>query len=152
MATVQTESWIQKLTVGTMDVSDLAALEQLRKDDILNQLLPLFPHHFLNHRRKDKSEVGMAKNLHRTNGNMARYKTCIILTFEKDHITTMAWMKFLRIRPARNRPGQFELFSGAGLSLYRDPDGWKIKWLEEATVILSRETLQTRWNLLDSKS
>jgi len=57
-------------------------------------------------------------------------------------------MSLLRVRTPRGEDEPVELSSGAGFSLYRDPDGWKIKLLDEKTVSLSRKVLQDRgWQL-----
>jgi hypothetical protein len=71
-----------------------------------------------------------------------------LLTSESDRITTLAAMPLLRARVPRDRDEPIQLSCGAGFSLYADPDGWKLKLLEERTITLSRQALQERgWRL-----
>ena len=143
MIFTEPESWLQRLRAGAMDVSDLELLEQLNMETALTQLLPLFPHKFLDHRIRDKHEVGLAAKFRRR-GPAKSFQHCILLTSQSQSLTTFAKMTALRIRPSKKKSGNMELSCGAGFNLYRDPDGWRIKLLEESTISLSPESLQSR--------
>jgi len=164
MTTTPVMEWVDRLRVGTLDVSDLKTLEEVRLADILDGLLKLFPVQFLNRKQRGKWEVGLAQ-VHRHNRPAAvarssktplRKRTaashtlehCLLLTSESDHLTTLAAMNRLRVRTLRGKDEPVEFSSGAGFSLYRDPDGWKIKLLEERTIALSHKALHDRgWQL-----
>jgi hypothetical protein len=136
-------------------------------EEILARLRPSHPVPFLNRHLGQKTEFGLARGkarrydyrpkLHwpRKSKQPAKlfrdeFKDCLLLTAESGWLTTLATMTSLRFRPSRRDPAQFELSCGAGLSLYRDPDGWKIKLLEERTVSLAERSLRARGWLFDT--
>jgi hypothetical protein len=61
----------------------------------------------------------------------------------------MAVRTHIRFRPSRERASEFELASGAGFSVYHDPDGWRIKFVQEHTVSLTEGALHTRGWILN---
>ena len=143
MATAQLDSILDTLRSGVIETSDLAWLEQLPSEEVLGELSPQFPVKFLESRGKDKWEIGLAQSCRRRN-----FQQCLLLTSERGRVTTLGMMTFVRVRQSRGSSGVYEFSSGGGFSLYRDPDGWKLKLLNEQTVKLPKEMLQKRgWRI-----
>ncbi len=150
MSTRQIQAWVDRLQVGTLELFDLKAFEKLRIEDLSRQLRAAYPVPFLQRQHRNKQEIGLAKSLRRSNRWVTRLLLqCLVLTSELGRMTTMAVMTQIRFRPSRREQGAFELTSGAGFNVYRDPDGWRIKLLHERTVSLTAETLKARGWLLD---
>jgi hypothetical protein len=151
MSIQQTRDWVQRLQAGTLELFDLEAFENLRIDDLTRELGSAFPLRFLQRRRGTKQEIGLAQN----QSSSRRWPTillrqCLLFTSESGLMTAMAAMTQLRFRPSQQQEGTFELASGAGFSVYHDPDGWRIKLLQERTVSLTRKTLRDRgWLFLN---
>lgn len=142
--------WLQRLQVGTLELFDLKTFEKLPIDDLATELSTVYPVRFLKRQYRTKKELGLAQSWSRSN----RWVTlllhqCLLLTSELGLMTAMAVMTHVRFRPSRQEEGVFEFTSGAGFSVYRDPDGWRIKLLKERTVSLAKETLKARGWLLD---
>ena len=168
MSPVQADDWVQRFQAGTLDVADLEALEKMPVEEILAKLRSSHPVPFLSRSLGQETECGLARKKVRRydyhpkvqwSGPSAQpaklfrddLKDCLLVTGESGWLTTLAAMTSLRFRPSRRDPAQFELTCGAGLSLYRDPDGWKIKLLEVRTVSLTRKSLQERGWLLETR-
>lgn len=139
MATVQLESILDTLKAGVIEASDLVWLEQLPSAEVLAELSAQYPVKFLESQGKEKWEVGRAQSCRRRH-----YQQCLLLTSEHGRVTTLGMMTFLRVRHAKLTPGVVEFISGGGFSLYRDPDGWKLKLLRERTVKLPKQLLVKR--------
>jgi hypothetical protein len=89
------------------------------------------------------AEVGLAQARQRQ-----KYLHCLLLAIEGDRLTSLAAMTCLRIRRLPGTADSWELTCGGGFNLYHDPDGWRLKLLEERTISLSEETLRKRgWSL-----
>jgi hypothetical protein len=150
MIAPQLDDWVERLKFGTLDVSDLRLIEALRLPNILERLSGSYPIRFLFRQQRTKQEIGLARThrvVRRQAGTTHTFQDCLLLTSESDQITTLAAMPLLRVRVRRSSEG-IDLDCGAGFSLYRDPDGWKIKLLEERTIRLSRQALSVRgWRL-----
>jgi hypothetical protein len=129
----------ENLKSGTIDISDVHSLEQLDVRQLVDELSAAFPERFLERRIADKWEVGLAKAKagHRLN-------RCILLTSESGQLTTVAMMAFVEFRPSVQNAAVVDISSGGGFSLYRTPDGWKTKLLEEKTVSLATSELAKR--------
>jgi hypothetical protein len=151
MSTPHNQDWVQRLQVGTLELFDLEAFEKLQVEELLDELSTAYPVRFLERRQRSKQEIGLAQRQSSSN----RWPTkilyqCLLLTTESNRMTGMAVMTRLRFRSSRQQDETFELTSGAGFSVYHDPDGWRIKLLQERTTSLSRKTLRERgWMLLN---
>ncbi|MCS6977961.1 MAG: hypothetical protein NZM31_13270 [Gemmatales bacterium] len=153
MTTTQLEEWAAKLQAGTLDVSDLDLLAELRLPSVIDQLKESHPFRFL-HRvePRRRTEIGLARRHRRLRVGSTTthaYRDCLMLTAEKDRITTWAYLASVKARVCDTESDPITFVSGGGFSLYHDPDGWKIKPLEERTVTLSRETARGRGWLLE---
>src|SRR4051794_34503374 len=131
------ENWVRGLKAGVLGVSDLQALSSLPAQDLLAGLRAEYPLPFLEGQARDKQEIGLARTR-----RGPRYRRCVILTFEAGRLTSLAEMTFLRIRPSPKHADDTELTCGAGFNVYHDPDGWRVKLLEERTVTLANESLK----------
>ncbi len=151
MSTHQIHDWAQRLQVGTLELFDLKAFEKVHVDELLQELAPAYPVRFLARHHRSKQEIGLAQK----QSSSRRWPTkllyqCLLLTTESNLMTGMAVMTYLRFRRSRQEEKMFELTSGAGFSVYHDPDGWRIKLLHECTVSLTPKTLRERgWLLLN---
>jgi len=164
MTATQVSEWVQRLKAGTLDLTDLRTVEEVRLPDVLDRILAFFPVRFLDRKQRNKWEIGLAQ-VRRRHTAAARspsartplrkrtaatdtFQHCLLLTSESDHLTTLAALNLLRVRTPRGEDEPIELSSGAGFNLYRDPDGWKLKLLEERTISLSRKALHKHgWQL-----
>jgi hypothetical protein len=150
MQSSDTKAWVRRLQVGTFELSDLQAFEKLCICDMVQELAQSHPVRFLDRSHGNKREIGVAQGLRRSNRwTTGRLVDCLLFTSEFELLTTIARMTNLRFRPSRQSPGIMELISGAGFSVYHDPDGWRIKLLHERTVPLKTKTLKERGWLLD---
>ena len=151
MSVQHEHDWVQRLQVGTLELFDLEAFEKLHVNELLHDLSSAYPVRFLERHQRTKQEIGLAQR----QSSSRRWPTklmyqCLLLTTESNLMTGMAVMTYLRFRPSRQQEGMFELTSGAGFSVYHDPDGWRIKLLQESTVSLKRKSLIERgWLLLN---
>jgi hypothetical protein len=150
MSTQQISDWVQRLRVGTLELFDLKAFEKMRIADLARQLRAVYPVRFLERDHRTKKEIGLVQSVTRSN----RWVTlllhrCLLLTSEHEQMTAMAVMTHIRFRPSRQGDARFELTSGAGFSVYHDPDGWRIKLLQERTVSLTEGALHTRGWILN---
>ncbi len=139
-----------RLEAGTMELFDLDAFEKLKIEDLATELAAAFPVRFLERRHGKKQEIGLAQR----KTSSSRWPTqslhrCLLLTSESGLMTAMAVMTTIRFRPSQEQAGSFELTSGAGFNVYHDPDGWRIKLLQQRTVVLKQEALTTRGWLLN---
>jgi len=157
MTAARVIEWVQRLNAVTLDLSDLKMIEEVRLPDVLDEISASFPVAFLNRGQRGKREIGLAQArrrhvtparrhssrtpLRKRTATTDTFQHCLFLTSESDHLTTLAAMNLLRVRTPHGDDEPVELSSGAGFSLYRDPDGWKIKLLEERTISLSRKAL-----------
>jgi hypothetical protein len=156
--------WVERLKEGTLDLTDLKSLEGIPPADVVAQITAFFPVKFLDRTQRNKRELGLAQvhrrripgprkpnsrtPLRKQTAATDAFHRCVLLTCESDHLTTLAVMTLLRTRSPRAEEEPIALSSGAGFSLYHDPDGWKIKLLEEKTITLSRQSLHARgWQL-----
>ena len=136
MTTAQMNTWVDKVKTGTVDLSDLRLLARVDLDEVAEQLGQDFPIRFLDWRIRDKREIGLAQRLRsylprqRAMAPSQVFRNCRLLTWEAGNLTTVTTMTSLRVRAASRNASSLELDSGAGYSLYRDPDGWKIKLIE----------------------
>jgi len=142
----KTERWKQELKKGVLEVTNLQILGTMTSEAVLTELRSIFPILFLEGRKQNKLEIGLAQ---RRKGH--RYQRCVIVTFEFDRLTSLASMTYLRIRRSATQPRARELASGAGFNLFRDLDAWKVKLLEERKVALPDASLRRRgWSICDS--
>jgi hypothetical protein len=132
-------STLESLKSGAINVSDITLLEQLDTEQLVDELSTYYQIQFLDRRVGKKWEVGLAKD--RVNDDFHR---CLMLTSERGHLTTIAVMACLQIQESLSSPGIYEMTSGGGFSLYRTPDGWRIKSLDEKRVSLKRDSLKKR--------
>lgn len=132
-------STAENLKSGAVNVSDIAMLEQLDIEQLVGELSSHYPVRFLNHRIGEKWEVGLAKD--RVSDELQR---CLMLTSERGHLTTIAVIAFIDFQQSASTPDLCDMTSGGGYSLYRTPDGWKIKSLDEKQVSLKRDVLKNR--------
>lgn len=132
-------STVESLKSGSVNVSDIATLEQLDIEQLVDELSSHYLIEFLNHRIGEKWEVGLAKG--RVNDEFQR---CLMLTSERGHLTTIAVMAFINFQQSPSSPDLCDMTSGAGYSLCRTPDGWKIRSLDEKRVSLKRDVLKKR--------
>jgi len=143
MITARSETWVQRIKSGTLNVSDLECLTQLNAEDLVDDLSQSYPLRFLEGCQRSKREVGLAQSRHRQ-----KYVHCLLLTSEAGQITSLAAMTCLRVRRLPEPADSWEVTCGAGFNLYHDPDGWRLKLLEERTIALSEEMLRKRgWSL-----
>lgn len=135
----------------TTELPDAAAFEDMPFAEVLESLGRDFPFVFLDSWTGKKREVGLAKSK-RGRGGTQVYSHCLLLTAENDVLTTWAAVTSIRYRrPASDRHA-VQIASGGGYSLFRDLDGWKIKLLNDQTVVLSEETMQMRgWRLAEPR-
>lgn len=132
-------STVESLKSGTVNVSDIATLEQLDLVKLVGELSSYYPIEFLNHRIGEKWEIGLAQDC-----VSDEFQRCLILTSERGHLTTIAVMASINVQQSPSSPDIYEMTSGGGYSLYRTPDGWKIKFLEEKQISLKRDVLKRR--------
>jgi len=143
MITAESETWVQRIKSGTLNVSDLESLDRVDADDVVADLSRLYPVRFLEGSQRTKREVGLAQSRQRQ-----KYLHCLLLTSEGGRVTSLAAMTCLRVRRLSGSADSWEVTCGAGFNLYHDPDGWRLKLLEERIVSLSEETLRKRgWSL-----
>ena len=143
MISAASETWVQRIKSGTLNVADLDDLTDADAAEVVDRLSELYPVRFLEGRQRNKREVGLAQARQRQ-----KYLHCLLLTTEGDRLTSLAAMTCLRVRRLPGSPDNWELTCGAGFNLYHDPDGWRLKLLEERTISLSDETLRKRgWSL-----
>lgn len=143
MITAESETWVQRIKSGTLNVSDLESLSRVDADFVVDDLSRLYPVRFLEGSQRTKREVGLAQLRHRQ-----KYLHCLLLTSEAGRVTSLAALTCLRARRLPGSADSWELTCGAGFNLYHDPDGWRLKLLEERTISLSEETLRRRgWSL-----
>jgi hypothetical protein len=119
------------------------SLTKFRIEDVLAKLTELFPHKFLEHKTETAHEVGLAR-LHAPKVISHTYRHCILIKSEAGIVTGLTFMSKLRIRPSPTKKKSFEFLSGAGMGVYRSPDGWVIKKLQEKSVSLTEELLMKR--------
>lgn len=143
MITAESETWVERIKSGTLNVSDLESLGRVDADDVVADLNRLYPVRFLEGSQRAKREVGLAQSRQRQ-----KYLHCLLLTSEDGRVTSLAALTCLRIRRLSGSADRWEVTCGAGFNLYHDPDGWRLKLLEERTISLSEETLRKRgWSL-----
>lgn len=151
MTTVELHEWATKLEDGTLDVSDLNRLADLPLAAVLALLRKSHPYQFLHSRRKGREEIGLARGYRRRKGSSGTtqvFQDCLLLTAEAGRVTTWACLTSVKVRIPHKESDRITFVSGGGFSLYHDPDGWKIKLLQERTVQLQPETaLQRGWLL-----
>jgi hypothetical protein len=164
MTTTQALPWLQGLRAGTLDISDLRNVEEARLEVVLREVTALFPVQFLDRRQRNKREVGLAQSKRRRPGRVGAahskkplrkriattdtFQRCLLLTGEAGQLTTLAFMTQLVVRTPQGVDEAIELECGAGYSVYRDPDGWKSKLLEQRTISLTPPALRERgWQL-----
>jgi hypothetical protein len=134
---------VQRIKSGTLTVADLDDLTDLDTEEVVDRLSEWCPVRFLEGRQRNKREVGLAQARQRQ-----KYLHCLLLTTEADRLTSLAAMTCLRVRRLPGSADSWQLTCGAGFNLYHDPDGWRLKLLEERTILLSDETLRKRgWSL-----
>jgi len=150
MAARTTTDWAQRLQSGTLDLFDLSTFEQTRIEELIQDLAKYYPVRFLDRTVGAKREIGLAQQcrVHKRSG-VRRLNECLILTSDRNAMTTLAAMTRLVCRPSREKPSTIELTTDPGFSLYHDPDGWRIKLLHSRTISLSQETLRKRGWLFD---
>jgi hypothetical protein len=151
MSTQQIQDWVQRLQVGTFELFDLEAFEKLQIEELTRELGTAYPLSFLKRQHRTKQEIGLAQSQSTSKRWPSKFlHQCLLFTSESRRMTAMAVMTHIRFRPSRQ--GIFELTSGAGFSVYHDPDGWRIKLLQERTVSLTRKNLRERgWLLLNGE-
>lgn len=132
-------STVERLKTGTIDVSDIQTLEQLDVDQLISDVSVAYPARFLEHRVGDKWEVGLAKDRRQD-----ACRRCLMLTSEHGRLTTIAVIDSIEIQPSSAATGSYEVITGGGFNLYRTPDGWKVKPMEEKSVTLTKATMQKR--------
>lgn len=143
MMSAASETWVQRIKSGTLNVSDLDDLTDLDAEEVVDRLSELYPVRFFEGSRRKKREIGLAQVRQRQ-----KYLHCLLLTTEADRLTSLAAMTCLRVRRLPGSADHWELRCGAGFNLYHDPDGWRLKLLEERTITLSQEMLRKRgWSL-----
>jgi hypothetical protein len=165
MKAAEVSDWTERLKAGVLDLADVPLLEALELPRVLESVKPHYPVRFLEgQQRNGKQEIGLArerrfsaavrrpgKTKTPTRQHVAEthtFRHCLLLTSESGRLTTLAVLSRLMVRIKQGEDEPLELVSGSGFSLYRDPDGWKVKPLEEKTVPLSRKVLQARgWHL-----
>src|SRR5437016_1259129 len=64
MSTAQTAELLRRLRIGQLDATDVAYLEQLKADELLADVAPVYPLHFQERHLSRKWEVGRARSLH----------------------------------------------------------------------------------------
>jgi hypothetical protein len=145
MSINQIQDCVQRLQVGTLELFDLKGFEKLQIEDLAFQLSPAYPVQFLERHHGSKQELGLAQSLSRSNRWHSKLlHHCLLLTSELGVLTAMAVMTHVRFRPSRQDSEIYEFTSGAGFSVYHDPDGWRIKLLQVRSVPLTRESLNAR--------
>jgi hypothetical protein len=137
MATAAEKSWIRTMQAGVVDVAGLKALDRVKMDGLVRELDKTNPIRFLDRRHGDKWEIGVAES-GKSDGKLT---TCLFITAEAGQITTVAAVADIQLTPPRRGAASYVIACGAGYSLYRDPDGWKLKLLETRTVRLSKTEL-----------
>ena len=145
MSAQQIEDWVQRLRVGTLELFDLEDFEKLQIEDLSHKLSAAYPLHFLERRQRAKQEIGLAQSQTKSRRWSSRLlHQCLLLTSESGLMTAMSVMTQIHFRPSQEQEGVFDLTSGAGFSVYHDPDGWRIKLLHQRTVSLTQESLSRR--------
>jgi hypothetical protein len=134
MSTDQAHDWVQHLQAATFELFDLEAFEKLPIEDLAHRLSAAYPIRFLKRHRRTKQEVGLAQSERSSRRSPTKVlKQCLLLTSESGLMTAMAVMTEIRFRPSRQLAGTLELTTGAGFSVYHDPDGWRVKLLHART-------------------
>jgi hypothetical protein len=148
MTATEATGWTERLKSGVIGLADVPVLESLEIPRLLELLGPYFPVRFLEgQQRNGKREIGLARERNSA-AETHTFRRCLLLTSEGGRLTTVAVLSQLVVRVKQGEDETLELVSASGFSLFRDPDGWKVKTLEEKTVSLSRQTLQARgWHL-----
>jgi hypothetical protein len=137
------ETWVQRIKSGTLNVSDLEDLGQMNAEDVVEKLSQMYPECFLEGCQRGKREIGLAQSR-----RQETYRHCLLLTSEDGRITSLAAMTCLQIRRLLESADNWEVTCGAGFNLFHDPDGWRLKLLEERTISLSEATIRKRgWTL-----
>lgn len=157
MLATQTEELIQRLRAGQLDLADAAHFEQVKADELLAALLPVFRQRFQDRRLSQKWEVGMARQLrfelvarYYRNSQLPNWtlvpvlRQCLFLSGEGDAVTGISISPRIVVRPLRKPFHGLALTTGRGLKLDKFPDGWELKPLARRTVRLTEEFLQQR--------
>jgi hypothetical protein len=143
MSATQLTSILPDVACGVIEASGLARLEELSSDQVEAGLAQQFPVVFLEVRQGAKYEFGRAQ---KKQGES--FLHCLFITSERRKITTVAQITSLRVRPPSRSRNNYEFKAGAGYSLYRDVDGWKVKLLSERLTTLSKSLVEKRgWKI-----
>jgi hypothetical protein len=158
MHTTHTAELLQRLKKGALDPSDIASLEQVSADHLLNELRgSRYTLTFQERRIGKKWEVSIAHSVHAelvfrripdavfvSLLLVPTYLDCIMLNIENDRLTGISRITRLTIRPVGKPQRGLALKSGRGFKLDKTPDGWEIKPMKRRVVKLSGQFLQAR--------
>ena len=79
------------------------------------------------------------------------YVHCVFLTSDSGALTGVTFLGRIHCRPSPNKNGSFELASSSSVSVFKSPDGWVVKSLEEKTISLDEQVMTKRGWLFGAK-
>lgn len=154
------DRWVSELKHGKFMLSDIQRMGKLRTKEVLRDLALTFTRKILERSLKSQYEIGIAEfsKSEITVGPSAKngrrpaetFGNCLFLTSEAGKLTGLTLITKLRIRRSPAGKNAFEIFSGYGVSVFHDIDGWMLKIMDQKKVLLSHEGLQKRGWLLSS--
>jgi hypothetical protein len=157
MLASQTGELLRHLRVGQFDLPDVAYLEQLKANDLLADLAPVFPVRFQDRQLSEKWEIGMARSVcfelvaQRSRGSdlptlilVPVLRKCLFLSGEAETVTGISMSPRILIRPIHKPFHGLALTTSRGYKLDKLLDGWEIKPLAKKTVKLAEDFLRQR--------
>jgi hypothetical protein len=132
-------------------------LEQLKADDLLAALAPVYPLRFQDRRLAKKWEVGLARSLRfelvarcfrgsqfPTLMLVPVLSRCLLLSGEAEAVTGISTSSRIVVRPIHKPFHGLALTTSRGFKLDKFPDGWEVKPLVKRTVKVTEDFLRQR--------
>lgn len=147
---------LRRLRKGAFDPADIGTLERTSASDLRLELVTSYRWVFQEYRLKSKWEFGAARSIglemipSRIRTLVPSYRVfpvlryCVFCSGDGDRIGGVSVISKLVLRPKRQPMQGLIVYSGAGFSLDRYPDGWAIKTRSRSTVHLNEALLQKR--------
>jgi hypothetical protein len=157
MVNLQVKELLRQLRSATLDVANVAPLEQLSSSEFIADLRNHYPIVFQERVAGKKHEVGMARSLKfevafrklpdslfQQVSLLPVLKQCLFVSSYEGSISEITIANGIRVRPMEGAPGQILMKLGRGYKLDRTPDGWELKPLRSRPVALAETLLSTR--------
>jgi hypothetical protein len=153
----QVTDLLQRLRTGNLDVASAELFGSLPVADLVREVRSRYPTVFQERLIGHKTELGLAKSLQfqvttpRSGGQtfasvelLPIFRRCLLLSTYDDHLSGIAMIKSIRIRPSTTDADTLVVAMGRGQKLDRMPDGWTIKMLSRRATVLSESLLRSR--------